>query len=275
MRDGFSEGLAAVMDEKKHWSYIDANGKIKIKLPSNCSNAQEFSEDLAAVSIGGEPWKTAQNGVAQISPNEGAHFGYIDKNGLFVIPPKYPCPKFIGQQEVSFKDGLAKATGIRNSDITFGVINRKGDFVIPPVYVTLTSFEDGLTIVDAGPVGFDPQAWAGRKHYAGPDDRRELIFLKFLRQYDIIGMSRSQLESLLLVGEQDHMLEKTVSYLLTYDCGGISCVEIRFNHEDKVDGYAMTGSFDRKRQWMTKSLKPRVSQSLSELFKENEHFLVE
>jgi hypothetical protein len=80
---------------------------------------------------------------------------------------------------------------------------------------------------------------------------------------------------LLLVGEQDHMLEKTVSYLLTYDCGGISCVEIRFNHEDKVDGYAMTGSFDRKRQWMTKSLKPRVSQSLSELFKENEHFLVE
>jgi hypothetical protein len=262
--DGFNEGLAAVMDKNGHWSYIDGNGNVKIKLPADCSNAQEFSEGLAAVSIGGKSW-SRRAPVARISPKNGARFGYIDKTGQFVIPPKFPCPKYIDQKEVSFKGGLAKATGEINSDITYGVINRQGAFVVPPVYVSVSKFDDGLAIVDAGCVGFDKSEWNKEDKRGGRNRVEQCI--KFLRQYDFIGMKKEAAELLLGPGEPLERQQNARSYLLQSSCIGGLSMGIRYAN-GKVDGY----TFDLRdpiTRWITRNVKPERYAELYDFYKEN------
>jgi WG containing repeat len=246
---GFREGLAAVMDAKKHWSYIDADGHIKIKLPDDCSNAQNFSEGLAAIAVGGKPWQSHMiHGVSELSPREDAKFGYINKSGKFVIPPVFSCPRSfpiscsVEEGEFSFKNGLAKVTGTRFGDITEGVINREGKFVIPPVYVSISPFSEGLAVFDAGPVGFSPSIWA-RAHKNGPlSGNCPGQCVKFLGQYAVIGMPQCAVESLL--GEALPM-QGLQCYCIASNCLGQYMFALRYEN-GKVDGYAFISGYGEK-----------------------------
>ncbi len=64
-------------------------------------------------------------------------FGYIDKTGSFVIPPRFD--KFCD----NFSEGLADVM----VDDKFGFIDRNGDFVIPPQYEWVLPFAHGIAAV--------------------------------------------------------------------------------------------------------------------------------
>lgn len=67
---------------------------------------------------------------------EEDRFGFIDKTGKIVIPPKF---RFAGD----FYENVAVA----RLDSGFGFINRKGEFIIKPVYDYAKDFYDGVAIV--------------------------------------------------------------------------------------------------------------------------------
>ena len=88
----FSEGMAMVRKNNK-FGYIDTT--MKLVIPANYDNADDFSEGVAAVNMGGTgatyPWTI-----------DGGKWGYISKTGDLVIPFQYDwCSKF--------KDGEATA----------------------------------------------------------------------------------------------------------------------------------------------------------------------
>jgi len=64
-------------------------------------------------------------------------FGYIDKTGSFVIPPRFD--KFCD----NYSEGLADVM----VDDKFGFIDRNGDFVIPPQYEWVLPFAHGIAAV--------------------------------------------------------------------------------------------------------------------------------
>lgn len=116
----FSNGLAAVIKDKNHF-YIDKHGQTKITLPDGVA-AYSFSEEMAAVYY-----------------LEKARWGFIDKNGKIIIPPKFGnydgVPKF--------KNGLAK---VYIND-KYGYINKKGEYAIEPQYLDAEDFLDEYAIV--------------------------------------------------------------------------------------------------------------------------------
>jgi hypothetical protein len=263
--DGFSEGLSAAMDENRHWSYVGADGKVAIPLPADCSNAQEFSEGLAAVSKGGTPWAPHQGGVAGISPNQGARFGYIDKTGRFVIPPKFPCPQYISQEEISFKGGVAKATGLLDGDISFGIINRKGDFIVAPIYKSISPYRNGLATIEVAPVGFNPLYWANPGKFGA---RRDVQCRKLLRQFNLIGMPRDQVEQLLGRGDLRNENKTCESYLLASSCTGSSYFDVLYK-DDRVDRYTISSGFRNNLSWITDNAKPGLKESIFDFVRQH------
>ena len=65
-----------------------------------------------------------------------AKWGFIDKNGVLVIPPKF-------EFALPFSEGLAIACHGDNR----GFIDKKGEFVIPERFDYATSFSGGLSLV--------------------------------------------------------------------------------------------------------------------------------
>ena len=84
---GFSEGLAAVMDESGKCGYIDKTGQLAI--PFQFNDAGSFSEGLAAVM------------------DESGKCGYIDTAGNVAVPFQYDSIMHIDDDE--FSDGVAAA----------------------------------------------------------------------------------------------------------------------------------------------------------------------
>jgi len=270
-RDRFSEGLRAVMSKDGHWAYIDTDGRIQIDLPKDCSNAKPFSEGLAAVCVGGTPWTGATKSDPR--PHCGAIFGFIDKTGHFVIPPRFPSPHHPWQS--LFKNGLAMGTDYKNGDIAFGFINRKGDFVVPAIYKSVDDFADGLAAVNAGPIGFDKQKWRTatvltREQGLGGYQRKDQ-FCQFLRQYDFIGMPRSQVLDLLgppTNGTPDHF----ECYQLSSGCVDNMMLLVYFKN-DRVSGYSLASPGEFPKALVTTNDKPQLGDdwSLYSFYKEHAH----
>ena len=143
----FSEGLAAVKTNNL-WGYIDLGGKMAIT--AKFARAFRFSEGLACVMIG--------------DPADGsARYGYIDKDGEYVIKPFLHC---LDNQYFSspgeFSQGLAAAWLPLNNDGDYmvGYISKEGKTVIAPKYTVAGKFVDGLAPVsillhdEVPPTGF-------------------------------------------------------------------------------------------------------------------------
>lgn len=131
MANDFHEGLAAVGAREwwkgRSWGYIDRSGRLIIG--RQYSFADDFSEGLAGVEVGGK-------------------YGFINKQGEVVIPPRFELRKDQRHPNLTissgrFSEGLAcvKAGGL------YGYVNRKGDFVIPPRFARAQEFSEGLAWV--------------------------------------------------------------------------------------------------------------------------------
>src|ERR1044071_581992 len=121
--DSFSEGLTqySTYDAEKGtvYGYIDTSGKIQIK--ARFRDASSFVDGLAAVCT---EWQKC---------------GFINKEGDFVIEPKYRVTN-------PFSEGLALA-GLEEYDIV-GFINKSGEMVIEPQFLNSgPRFNEGMAVV--------------------------------------------------------------------------------------------------------------------------------
>jgi hypothetical protein len=71
--------------------------------------------------------------------------GFIDTEGRWAIPPRYPRSRPDEKAASSFRDGLAL---IRQGDLS-GFIDKSGDFVINPSFEQVSCFSEGLACVGA------------------------------------------------------------------------------------------------------------------------------
>ncbi len=134
--EDFSEGFAIVRDEDRRFYYIDKTGK-SITNGKTYRFADDFSEGLAAV-----------------QENSNDKIGFIDRNGIVVIKPRFDS--FTGKIVGSFKDDLNYVY----LDGKIGFINKTGNFVIEPIFdgeavLNATPFSENLaTIRKNGKYGF-------------------------------------------------------------------------------------------------------------------------
>lgn len=273
---GFHEGLAAVMDVDRHWKYVDADGKTVIHLPADCSYAQDFSDGLAAVAIGGKNQfgHTEQlQGVlnTQLSPNRGARFGFIERSGIFVIPAQYPCPDLVRQEDFLFKQGLAIVTGFVNADIAYGVIDKSGKHLVPTIYANIFPFHEGLAAVNVGTIEFNRVTWSDKQRFGAFGGSRSEQLSKFLTQFALVGMKRSDVEAI-LGNETSNALslrEKNVtSYIVTSSCTGSLNLKIRYT-ADRVSAFSLVSGFTGKTEpslWITTPVKSERGEPLGEYF---------
>jgi hypothetical protein len=120
----FHEGFAVVSFKQSGKEYfMDAKGRL-LKC-AGLDYAQPFSEGLAAV-----------NG--KVEGKWG--WGYIDKDGRFVIPPKFE--DYLG----NFSEGVAYA----RLGGKVGFIDKQGEFVISPRFDQAADFSEGLAAVRLG-----------------------------------------------------------------------------------------------------------------------------
>lgn len=152
----FREGLALVWRQQK-CGYIDQSGKLVIPY-QRCYIFEDFHEGFAVVSfkhrgksrymdihgklLRGAVFAFAEDfseGLAAVKPRwEGkCCWGYIGKDGHFVIPAKFE--DFAG----SFSEGVAYA----RLGGKLGFINKRGEFLIPPQFEEAEWFREGLAPV--------------------------------------------------------------------------------------------------------------------------------
>lgn len=119
----FYEDIAICTDKYFKRSFINKEGKVIFG--SNQGEIEDharFSEGLAAVKKDGK-------------------FGFIDKNGTFVIEPQFSIR---GTNQIpSFSEGLAPM----QKDMKWGFIDKKGNFVIEPQFERVCDFHEGLAAV--------------------------------------------------------------------------------------------------------------------------------
>jgi len=135
------------------WGFVDEKGEWFIE--PQFEGAKSFIEDIALVKVDGQwhylnlnkeiisenkPYKVKHHfseGLARVIENN--RWGYIDKTGEYVIPPKFT-------KALDFKNGLAPVM-LKND---WGFINKKGEFVIEPKYSGAKEFVNNIGTVHDG-----------------------------------------------------------------------------------------------------------------------------
>ena len=131
----FSEGLAAVNinGSDNEWGFIDSTGKMKTS--TNFHEVKDFSEGLAAVAI------YNRKGLYYPRTNSTllSLWGYIDKEGNFVIPARF-------FHAFSFVNGVARFwTGPWASQNKYGIIDKTGKEIVEPKFDKIQdNFYEGL-----------------------------------------------------------------------------------------------------------------------------------
>lgn len=239
----FNEGLAAVLKEHE-WSYIDKTGKVAITLPKDCSNAESFSEGLAAVALGGEGKLPDFLDV-----RDGAKWGFIDKTGKVVIPALFYIDRTYGiaSNAPKFQEGVAAVAVGNEVKHSYGYIDKLGSWIIQPQYKMASEFSNNKAKVCIGQTGFSREDWDNR--HAG-NVSRSIPFKLFLKQYELIAMSRKQVNELL--GRADHKyLDSDIYTLNSSFCGNAyRGVEIHYEN-DTVTKYRYL-SFGSHEKWIEK-----------------------
>ncbi len=119
--DFFSEGLAAVRDEKNDMGYVNRKGEPVI--PTQFKTTRAFSDGLAVVE------------------KKDDTYAYIDKTGKIVIDAsKYRYVDF-------FSEGMARVWKVEGNTRRCGFIDKTGKEVIPCQYDWVGHFIDGVTYV--------------------------------------------------------------------------------------------------------------------------------
>lgn len=129
----FSDGLAAV-SVGGQWGYIDATGKLVIA--AQFIDAKDFGSGLAAVQLPIDRATETPCKEEQSSWTSGKKFGYIDRTGTLVVPPRFDVAG-------PFSEGLA-AMQICN---TVSFIDRSGKVILATAFNEALAFRDGLAQV--------------------------------------------------------------------------------------------------------------------------------
>jgi hypothetical protein len=158
---GFSDGLMPVRKGEK-WGYLNTKGEWAI--PSRFADANDFSEGLAGVQDAGSTagfidlngnWVIRlddavphyygfSEGLASVLDNKTGLFGYVEKSGDWVIPPKF-------SGATCFSGGCA-AVQITTKDESgwparhWGVINKDGEMIVEPKFENIWPFEEGMAV---------------------------------------------------------------------------------------------------------------------------------
>lgn len=127
----FHDGLAAVMLSKGKYGFIDERGKMVLRA-GEWLEINDFSDGLAAVQV-----LVTDNSVYRGYQEQ--RFGFIDRTGKFVIPPRF-------YQAQKFSDGRALFVQTGKSH-GYGFIDSRGEVVIKPEYADGKSFSEGLAAV--------------------------------------------------------------------------------------------------------------------------------
>jgi hypothetical protein len=123
----YGDGLFVHFMDFQHSEFVDKDGKKAIA--KEFALAEQFSDGLAAV----EP--------AAVPLGSERLWGYIDKTGKMVIPPKF----FVGSNNFScaFLDGRAIAAEPTGKRLC-GVIDKTGNWIVQPQYRLIATYRDGL-----------------------------------------------------------------------------------------------------------------------------------
>lgn len=137
----FSDGLATV-----------GIGDRKSELNTRTGKITEAPRKTAYINIRGEiignkffdlayGFSEGLGSFARGTDHENKLWGFIDRNGNEVIPPKFGpgFPSAVGE----FRDGLAPALVGNRQDGRYGYIDRSGKLVIPPIYKEAKPFHEG------------------------------------------------------------------------------------------------------------------------------------
>lgn len=125
----FSNGMAAVCNEKFLWGFIDNKGVQKV--PFRYYNADSFAEGLSLVT----------KKIGETSHRYPIRkFGFINLLGEETIPLIYDAGS-------SFSEGLAIVGKNINGELFYGYINSSNEVVIPFKYVDAKPFSNGLAAV--------------------------------------------------------------------------------------------------------------------------------
>lgn len=150
----FSEGIALVSGPDRQWFFIDKTGNHSFEMPTALSSAIEpscssFSEGLAAMA----------------NEDITGKYGYINKTGKYVIPPKLekaaPFSEGLAAVDVVFDEKLAgKITDIEHyqrpkwrhdePSAKTGFIDKSGKFIVHAKYTECKSFKEGMAAVSIG-----------------------------------------------------------------------------------------------------------------------------
>ncbi len=127
--NSFSEGLVPI-ETKSKWGFVDKTGKLAIA--AQFEDADNFSEGLAPIKIGGETiWCPPDATGSRLGFT--MRWGYIDRAGKLVIPPQF-------ESAAPFSEGLA---AIHNCDQAY-FIDKTGKTVISGNFRYVSSFSGGL-----------------------------------------------------------------------------------------------------------------------------------
>ena len=221
----FHEGLAAIgVGEKR--GYINKNGKIVI--PLNYSSASDFHDGVAEVSKDNKRFfinKQGQTiftcpddywvedfseglaivkkrGVYKENSIVEAECGFINKQGVMVVPAKY------ARDEISkFHNGLAR---LKKNNF-WGFIGKNGSFVIPNVYEDAKDFSEGLAFVKKNSL------W-------GAIDNRGNVIIPF--QYKDAGFFYDGLAQVTVVDGGEFLIDKKNNKMLKLPMGALICYYI-------------------------------------------------
>jgi len=153
----FLDDLAPVRIGRK-WGYIDTAGRTVVQ--PRFQAAGEFHEGLARVQIWSKVVCTGGVFTDETAPltafhfledqggdlpscfPTGGRFGFIDKEGIFAIEPRF----FVVQD---FSEGLAAVRVEESATSKYGYIDQRGTFVIKPAFNQASRFSQGLAAVEA------------------------------------------------------------------------------------------------------------------------------
>ena len=140
----FHEGLALVTLRNVRYAFIDRTGNVVLQ-SSTWQGVDHFSEGLAAIRV------SVKNNRLYRGYEEH-QFGFIDRTGRFVIPPKFDRAETFSEGRALIRQFVRDRATLRDGRHAIGsvgFINGSGQVVIQPEYVDGKSFSEGLAAVAA------------------------------------------------------------------------------------------------------------------------------
>ncbi|HEY9732867.1 MAG TPA: WG repeat-containing protein [Drouetiella sp.] len=242
----------ATKDESRY--LLRHDGTVVCKFPVGCMQISAPSQ------LSAESWIPCQMSVtADKSSSTELLWGYCDMSGQFRIAPAYSACS-------QFEDGCAEVSLVINGQDAWGVIDRQGKWILQPAFKSVAHVTANRFIVP-GASGED-----GRLLFesASSADRWK-IFCNFLKDSDLIGMTKVELESNLGKASWEGSSadeDKSISYTLTPNvmCGNASmAIEFRLDENNKITGWRLSELMTPKgRHYITENVRQeRLYGSLS------------